>query len=110
MSARSGIEVVVRLAAGNEVPEVLAEAAFADTAPPKAPTLRLHIDDDFAVDNEATAAAAEGPLLRGGGTLSRRALRSSRESVVAAETARFLEREIFGAIAMNDSSEHRVSF
>ena len=58
---------------------------------------------------EATAAAAGDPLLRGGGKPSRRARRSSRDSRVEAETARFRDRENFGAIAMDNSSEHHVT-
>ena len=61
------------------------------------------------VSNDATAAAAGGPLFKVARTMPRRARRSSRDSDAAAETARFLERESFVAIAMDDSSEHQVS-
>ena len=106
------MNLFVRTVAEAEDPE--AAGAVPEPTTPKAPPLRLFFEAAFAAIvgrvNEATAAAAGGPLPVGGGTLLRRARRSSRDSVVAADTARFLEREISGAIAMNDSSEHRVSY
>ena len=61
------------------------------------------------VSNDATAATAGGPLIIVDKHMPRRARRSSRDRVVVATTERFLDREVFGAIAMDDSSELRHS-
>jgi len=104
MSARKGIEELDRVVAGSEVVGTEVAAATPITPPPRALTFRLKFDDAFAgrmagAIGEVTAAAAEEPPPRERSIPSRRARRSSRESILFAETARFLEREFVGAIA-----------
>ena len=59
--------------------------------------------------NEETAATAGGPLSPEGAPIPRRALRSARVKVDAAITERLCDFEVFGDIAMDNSSEHRHS-
>ena len=112
MSERRGHEEHAREVADSEDAGEVVAAATPESAPQKAPALRLKLEEVFVdiVDflAEATAAAAGSPLLRGAGSPSRRARRSSRDRTVEAETARVPDRENFGAIAMNNSSEHQV--
>ena len=113
MSDRRGTEEFARTAAGEEGTGVEVAAATPGPATPKATVFRFKLDVDFdevvVFVVRATAATAGGTELQGSSTPSRRARRSSRDSEEAAETLRFLERESFGAIAMDNSSDDQVS-
>lgn len=56
-------------------------------------------------NNEELAAAAGRPLLGFAAPIPLRALRSSRDSMQPGRTDRFFEREVFGDIAIEDSSD-----
>ena len=57
------------------------------------------------IGNEARAATAGGTLLEAAGTKPLRARRSWRVSDMPGRTERFFDRDIFGAIAVEDSSD-----
>ena len=59
--------------------------------------------------NEELAAAAGTTLLAEATLMPRRARRSARDNMELAGTERFLERDIFGAIAIRDSSDTDAS-
>ena len=101
MSERRGFD--------EEVTRDTGTADSEEAAPPKALALRLiPIDALAAVEgatNEELEAAAGGPLLAFATPIPLRALRSPRDNVLAGRTDKFFEREMFGDIAIEDSSD-----
>ena len=100
MSERRGTEEDGALDAGGAVVE---ELAIPGTREP-----RFAFVEELAaggIGNEARAATAGGTLLEAAGTKPLRARRSWRVSDMPGRTERFFERDIFGAIAVGDSSD-----
>ena len=100
MSERRGTEEDGAQEAGDAVVE---ELAIPGTREP-----RFALIEEVAtggVGNEARAAAAGGTLLEAAGTKPLRARRSWRVSDMPGRTDRFFERDIFGAIAVKESSD-----
>ena len=98
--SRSGVDEEARRGAGG---------ADFEAAPPKALASRFVDTGGLAtgggVGNEERAATAGGPLLTAACPLSRIARRSSRDRFMPGRTDRFLDREVFGAIALEECSD-----